>query len=253
MRVNIHSMPTIKTFFNMSRTIVGRPSFSTINYISGVITIGKNYESFNRISEEKRNRIFKSAIMEFAEHGYDGANINTIAENAKVSVGSMYKYFENKESLYLAVVHLGVETLKQVLDGIIASEGDLFTKIEKIIRAIQIHSRENIYLTKLYNEMTTESHSELVWNIVSDMEGVTADLYASLIEEGQREGIIREDIDPKLFAFFLDNLFILLQFSYSCEYYRERFKMFAGVDVLDRDDMVAEQILKFIGGAFFLE
>ena len=217
-----------------------------------MITIRRIYESFNKLSDEKKDRIFQSAIIEFAEHGYDGANINTIAENARISVGSMYQYFENKEGLYLAIVHLGVETLKQVLDGIIASEGDLFIKIERIIEAIQIHSRENIHLTKLYNEMTTEGHSELVWNIVSDMEGVTANLYATLTEEGQKDGIIKKDIDPKLFAFFLDNLFILLQFSYACEYYKERFKMFVGEDVFDTDELVAEQILKFIRGAFGL-
>ena len=101
--------------------------------------------------------------------------------------------------------------------------------------------------------MTTESYSELVWKIVSDMEGVSAELYSSLIIQAQQEGLVREDIDPKMFAFFLDNLFIQLQFSYSCEYYKERLKMFVGVDVFEKDDLVAEQLLKFIKGAFFLK
>ena len=76
------------------------PFLETINYFNEVMTIKKyNNESFNKISEEKRSRIFESAMIEFAEHGYDGANINIIAKNAEVSVGSMYKYFDNKEDL----------------------------------------------------------------------------------------------------------------------------------------------------------
>lgn len=218
-----------------------------------MIDIKNNKEHFNKISQAKRNKIFESAVIEFAEHGYDGANINIIAKNAEVSVGSMYKYFDNKEDLYLATVGLGIETLKTILDEIISNDEDLLNKIEEIIKAIQVYSRDKVYLTRLYNEMTTESQSELVWNIVSDMEGITADLYALIIAEGQETGIIREDVDPKLFAFFLDNLFILLQFSYSCEYYKERFKMFVGEDVFNKDELVVEELLKFIKGAFLMQ
>lgn len=212
-----------------------------------------NNDSFNKISEEKRSKIFESAIAEFSEHGYGNANINRIAKKAGVSIGSMYKYFNNKEDLYLTTIHFGVENLKEVLDEIVHSESDLLTRIEKIIKAIQLYSRSKADLTKLYNEMTTESHSDIVWEIVSDMEGISANLYASFIEEAKKSGKVQNDVDAKLFAFFLDNLFILLQFSYSCEYYKERFKMFAGEDILDKDDFVAEQLIKFIKGAIFLK
>jgi AcrR family transcriptional regulator len=213
----------------------------------------KNMETFNKISEEKRNKIIESAATEFAEHGFASANINRIAEKAGVSIGSMYKYFENKEDLYLKIIHFSVEKMKSILDVIIESEGELLNKIEMIISAIQSYSRSNIYLNKLYIEMTTESYSELVWKIASDMEGVSAELYASLIKKAQDAGTVRRDIDPKMSAFFLDNLFILLQFSYSCEYYKERLKMFAGEDIFENDDLVAEQLIKFIKGALFLK
>ncbi|MFZ5642691.1 MAG: TetR/AcrR family transcriptional regulator [Bacillota bacterium] len=207
-------------------------------------------ESFNKISEDKRNRILETAISEFAEHGFDSANINIIAQKAGISIGSMYKYFGSKENLFLTIVHTGVEKLKAVLDEIMSSEEDFLGKIKKIIRAIQVNSRTNVHLTRLYNEMATESHSELVWKIASDMENVSAGLYASFIKEAQEAGIVREDIDPRYFAFFLDNLFILLQFSYACEYYKERLKIFVGTDVFNNDELVVEEMLKFIKGGF---
>ena len=213
----------------------------------------KYSESFSKIPQEKRQRILDSAVTEFAEHGFEGANINKIAQNAGVSVGSLYKYFNNKEDLFLTVVHLGVETTKTVLEEIMRSEGDLFSRIEKIIKAIQVHTRNNIHMTILYNEMATENHSDLVWKIVSDMEGTTAGLYSAIVKEAQEAGTVRNDIDARLLAFFLDNLFIMLQFSYACEYYKERLKLFVGEDVLDNDELVAEQLLKFIKGAFTLK
>ena len=210
-------------------------------------------ETFMKISEEKRQRILDAAIAEFSEHGFDSANINTIAQRSDVSVGSLYKYFENKENLFLAIVHVCVEKLKAVLEDIIKSDEKLESRIEKIIKAIQVHTRENVHLTKLYNEMTTENRSSLVWKIVSDMENATAGLYASMIKEAKEAGYIRSDINENLFAFYLDNLFIMLQFSYACEYYKERMKIFVGEDVVNRDELVAEQLMKFIKDAFFLK
>lgn len=210
-------------------------------------------ESFNKISEEKRQKILNVAIAEFSEHGFSSANINNIAKKAGISVGSVYKYFENKEHLFLTVIHHGVEILKNVLQEIMKSDENLESRIEKIIRAIQFHSRNNVSLTMLYNEMTTESQSGIVWEIASDMENATAGLYASLLEDAQKAGDIRPDVNPTLFALFLDNLFLMLQFSYACDYYKERMKIYVGEDVSDNDELVVEQLMKFIRGALFLK
>lgn len=211
-----------------------------------------NKESFSKLPPDKQNKILQTAIVEFAEHGFDGANINVIAQKAEISVGSIYKYFNTKHDLFLMAVSFSVEKLKSVLNQIIGCKIDFLSTVEKIIRAIQLYSRENIYLTKLYNEMTTEHKSEFVGKIVSDMEGVTAKLYASFIEEAQKNEGARQDIDPRYFAFFLDNLFILLQFSYTCEYYKERLKLFIDDDVFTHDDLLVEEFIKFIKGALYL-
>ncbi len=210
-------------------------------------------DTFRKLPEEKRNKIMDTAIVEFAELGFDNANINTIAMKAGVSVGSMYKYFDNKEDLFLSVIHYCVVTLKTILYEVIQEEKTFDLRIEKIIKAIQSYSRENVHLTKLYNEMATESRSSLVWKIVSDMENTAVELYTSNIKEAQEAGVVRKDINPNYFAFFLDNLFISLQFSYACEYYKERMKLFIGEDVFENDELVVQQLMKFIRGAFLYQ
>jgi len=43
---------------------------------------------------------------------------------------------------------------------------------------------------------------------------------------------------------------MMLQFSYACGYYRERFKIYAGEDIFKQDDFVVEQVYEiFQGGA----
>ena len=64
--------------------------------------------TFDNISEEKRKKILDVAVNEFANHGFENANINTIAKKADVSVGSLYKYFDTKADLFLTSVNYGV-------------------------------------------------------------------------------------------------------------------------------------------------
>ena len=40
-----------------------------------------------------------------------------------------------------------------------------------------------------------------------------------------------------------------LQFSYACDYYVERFRIYAGNSITQRDDFVVEQCLKFVKSA----
>ena len=81
------------------------------------------------------------------------------------------------------------------------------------------------------------------------MEALSAGVYTSLIRQAQEDKKVKQDILPGLFAFFLDNLFMMLQFSYSCSYYRERFKIYAGEDILEHDELVVEQFMKFFRAA----
>ncbi len=56
------------------------------------------------LKEEVKKRILKSAIIEFKEKGFENASMRKIARNARMTVGNLYRYFENKENLFGAIV-----------------------------------------------------------------------------------------------------------------------------------------------------
>ena len=192
----------------------------------------------------------RAAMDEFAEYGYEHGNTNRVAKAAGISVGSLFKYFDSKEDLFITTVKFGASELKEELKALADEEEDVFVKVEKIIRIIQEHSRQNVNMIRLYNEMACHGNSKLVLQEADWMESFTASLYAQLIEKAKANGEIRPDCDARMFAFLLDNLFMQLQFSYACDYYKERFKVYVSSDILQRDDFVVEQTMKFIKAAF---
>jgi AcrR family transcriptional regulator len=59
--------------------------------------------------QQDRSRVTVEAILEATTHilteeGYDKANTNRIADRAGISIGSLYQYFPNKESLMAALI-----------------------------------------------------------------------------------------------------------------------------------------------------
>ncbi len=205
--------------------------------------------TFDNIPEEKRRKILNVAVNEFATRGFENANINTIAKKAEVSVGSLYKYFDTKTDLFLTCVGREITYLGQLLESVTADEGDIMLKLERLLRAAIGFSRENAIINMLYNEFTTESNSLLGKQLVEQREAMTAKAYKAVIIQGQVEGEVRADIDPGMAAFLVDNLLMNLQFSYSCTYYRERYKIYAGKDIFEKDEFVIENVLRFVKAA----
>ena len=58
--------------------------------------------------------------MILLEEGLEAFNTNRVAEVAGVSIGSLYQYFPNKESLLLQLQEREVKTTWKVLDSILA-------------------------------------------------------------------------------------------------------------------------------------
>ena len=45
-----------------------------------------------------------------AQHGFQGATVERVAEEAAIAKGTVYLYFQNKESLFTAAVEQGIES-----------------------------------------------------------------------------------------------------------------------------------------------
>ena len=60
-------------------------------------------EQFDQIREESRERILVAALRLFARHGFAATSVRMIAEDAGISQGLLYNYYDGKESLLRAI------------------------------------------------------------------------------------------------------------------------------------------------------
>lgn len=57
-----------------------------------------------KLKDDVRDRIIEAAGAIFAERGFASARLADVAERADISTGNIYKYFDDKEALFNAIV-----------------------------------------------------------------------------------------------------------------------------------------------------
>lgn len=66
---------------------------------------------FLELSEEKRAKIIGVSIAEFSKYGYENSSTNRIVQNAGISKGSLFQYFQNKDELYFYLLDAATQEL----------------------------------------------------------------------------------------------------------------------------------------------
>jgi AcrR family transcriptional regulator len=89
-------------------------------------------ERRQREKEQRRSHILDTARTLLFKKGIDATSMNRIAKNAELSVGTLYLYFKNKESLFAALQEEGLTLL---CDTIQEESAKGLTPREKLERA----------------------------------------------------------------------------------------------------------------------
>jgi len=161
-----------------------------------------------RQKADRLRRILDAASVRFRRLGYDATHIEDIAEEAEVSVGTVYNYFGNKGDVLVAIVSLEVE---EILDEgarlIAASTGDVVDAVEALIGLYYDHSLH--YLSKemwrTAMALAIRSPDSPVSRRYTALDARLAGQVCALIESLQARGIVRRDLDAKAVGALLFN------------------------------------------------
>lgn len=201
---------------------------------------------YKRLGRDALAAIMEAGIDEFARCGFQPASISAVARAAGVSVGVVYKYFGDKDAFFLSCVRHSLELLDTTLQAAIGGGTDTEDCIRRLVEALQQQSRAHAAYNVMYNEITSGSCRRFAPMLAREIEQRTAEAYTALFARAQAEGLMRTDIAPSSFAFFFDNLLMMLQFSYSCTYYQQRMALFCGSEDTRDDRRIAEEMTRFI-------
>ncbi len=148
----------------------------------------------------QRRRILESAREVFFRDGFMPANLDEVAQKAGVAKGTLYRYFDNKAELYVAVLSENGETFERKMRE---------TLSPKLSPADQVRRTGRFYFQ---HWMTNREYFQIFWALENEpvigelppavVEQVTRlweqclRLLADVIERGIREGAFAPSTDP---------------------------------------------------------
>jgi TetR/AcrR family transcriptional regulator, fatty acid metabolism regulator protein len=142
----------------------------------------------------KRQSIIQAAIEVFSKNGFQNSSICEIAKRAGVAEGTIYQYFKNNEDLFFSIPVEKTKEFCRDLDLHLEGITGAYNKVRKFIWFYLYFFQSNPeYSRTLMLEMrVTKRFSKAK---VSKSFKPFTNKILEIIDEGQKEGIIRQDVN----------------------------------------------------------
>jgi TetR/AcrR family fatty acid metabolism transcriptional regulator len=148
---------------------------------------------------DKSERILEAATRVFARKGYFAARVSDIAKKAGVADGTIYLYFRNKEDilvrLFDEVMSEHVSQAREAVRALPSAQERLRTIAERHL-AVLGGNRDLAVVFQVELRQSTHFMERFTGSWLRDY----FDLLHEVIDEGQRDGSLRADVDRRLAA-----------------------------------------------------
>jgi len=149
---------------------------------------------------ERKEQLIETALDEFTSNSYDEASLNQIIKNAGISKGTFYYHFENKESLYLDLLHHSVIAKWQFIEQR-SKEENLSTELTDIFERFKFQARLGTEFGKLFPEyhnlsimFAKEKGKEIYRKASEVLETDSEKVLKDMIDKAMIDGDFRKDL-----------------------------------------------------------
>ena len=158
---------------------------------------GSAGSSRQRQVRRRQQEILDAAAEIFREKGYEATSTQDIAEAVGLLKGSLYYYIDSKEDLLFAIIDEAYKGALQTLEQAKVMPGNALQKIRSIIEShVDYFIANQVKMAVLFRDF--RSLSEERQQIIAGEGDQYLEEVRSLIRQGQAEGVVAPDIDPRL-------------------------------------------------------
>lgn len=157
----------------------------------------------------QRQEMLVAALDLFSRKGYGNVTMQEIAEKAEFAIGTLYKFFKNKEDLYRALVREQGEKFHDGIMQAIASTDDEADKLRNFVRAKEQVFRANVAMIRLYFSETQGARHNVLAGVDSEMRDKHDEFLqelAAVFESGMARGRFRRIAEPFHLAVALESV-----------------------------------------------
>ncbi|MEO1350691.1 MAG: TetR/AcrR family transcriptional regulator [Cyanobacteria bacterium J06635_15] len=159
---------------------------------------------------ETQTKILNAAQRLFAKRGYGGTTTRDLAQAAGVAEGTLFRHFENKKAILVAVATQGwVEILTDLLTEL--SEMGSYKAVAQVMRRRMLNLSKNVDMMRVCF-MEAQFHPELREQIQTEVIAKMTDVAEAFFQTAMERGIYRP-MNPRIVARIFLGMFTVAGFS----------------------------------------
>jgi len=144
--------------------------------------------------QRRRLQILTKAFALFAEEGYAGVTYQKVADRCGLSRTALYRYFQNKEEMFLYAVELATNNVNSRVEQVLRQNKK--TSLEKLVRILHVTVRmladNRIFLTVILDYILTQKqHGKNVRRMVRRRTFGIKYLFVKLLREAVDDGELK--------------------------------------------------------------
>jgi len=148
--------------------------------------------SLQKNKSEKYHKILNSAGAVFAEHGFYKATISQVAAEAGVADGTLYLYFKNKDDILYQFISFKTQVVFEKMNAAVAQGTNAEDKLRNLIRCHLEEFQGDKNMAVIFQSEVRYLRD--IESQIKDISKMYLDLLSDIIEQGQIEGIMRQDL-----------------------------------------------------------
>lgn len=150
--------------------------------------------SINPDFNEKQIQILQVAETLFAENGFEGTSIRTIAKEAKINIAMVSYYFGSKEKLLEALVLFRTKDMRFQIGNLSTENLEPVEKINKLVDLYinRINCNRGIY--RILHFELANGPKDIKLQVLHEVRKEHLKYLTAIIKEGQSKGVFRKDI-----------------------------------------------------------
>ncbi len=117
----------------------------------------------------QRREMLAAALDLFSDKGYHNVSMHQIAEKAEFAIGTLYRFFKNKEDLYRALIREQSDKFHEALTRAIEEPGDEVEKLRRYVRAKSEVFRATVPTIRLYFAETHGARFNIMAGVDSEI------------------------------------------------------------------------------------
>jgi len=110
--------------------------------------------TYHNLPEDKQKRIFQAAVNEFSQRNIDAASLANIVAEARISRGSIYQYFTDKEDLYIYII----ESMREKRAEYVKPAFEMYKKEPFLVFYENLYIRDSEFMSKHPHQLEVGKH-----------------------------------------------------------------------------------------------